>query len=173
MLNYIENKKKMLKINKNKLAIYLTLILLLLAIGTVIWDGLGILYTGSENIFYNYFYGRIMRDYQPIEYKAKQLSNLPVEAIISRVWGDEAKTAIMVSWAENGARKCDLEVLEPNNSTSYGIFMLNSVHFKKGYTEADFKDCVKNVQIAKKFYDEAGWHLWTAWKNKSYLAYKK
>jgi len=162
-----------MKINKNKLATYLVIALLILMTLGIIWNGLGLLYAESENLFFNYFYGRAMRDYQFIEYKAKQLSELPVEAIISRVWGNEAKTAIMVSWAENGARKCDLEVAEPNGSVSYGIFMLNSVHFKKGYTEADFKDCVKNVQIAKKFYNESGWHLWSAWRNKSYLAYKK
>lgn len=159
--------------NKNKIAIYLTIVLLLLMVSNAIWTGLSILYSASENTFYNYFYGKLMRDYEPIEYKAKTLTELPIEAQIARIWGDKAKTAIQVSWAENGARKCDLEVVEPNGTKSYGIFMLNSVHFKKGYTEVDFKDCVKNIQIAKRFYDEAGWHLWSSWKNKSYLAYKK
>jgi hypothetical protein len=76
--------------------------------------------------------------------------------------------SLAISQAENGTRQCDRVVNEPNGSKSYGLFMINSVHLKKGYTEADLKDCTTNIKIAKQIFDRQGWSPWSVYKNGLY-----
>lgn|SRR3990167_7850406 len=112
--------------------------------------------------------------YQKVEYvpiNVPKISTLPLEAKIRHLWGKEAKMAISIAKAENSRHICDLEVLEPNGTKSYGIFQINSVHLKKGYTVSQLKDCDQNILIAKSIYDKSGWSLWSSYKNQAYKKY--
>lgn len=95
-----------------------------------------------------------------------------MEGQIRRVFGEHAEMALAISWAENGSRKCD-RVSKPNSNGTfdYGVFQLNSIHLKKGYTEAQFKDCLTNILVAKQIFDRQGWEPWVAYKNGSYKRY--
>jgi len=96
-----------------------------------------------------------------------------VEDMIREVFGKDADMAIKVSWAENGSRKCD-RVSKPNKNGTrdFGIFQINSVHMKKGYSEADLKDCMTNIKLAYEIFSRQGWNPWVAYTNGNYLNYK-
>jgi len=81
--------------------------------------------------------------------------------------------ALAVSQAENGTRQCDRLNVNNNKTVDVGIFQLNSIHFKKGYTLTDFIDCKKNVEIAYEIYKKQGWTPWVAYKNGSYKKFLK
>jgi hypothetical protein len=76
--------------------------------------------------------------------------------------------ALAVSQAENGTRQCDRINVNNNKSVDVGIFQLNSIHFKKGYTLKDFADCKQNIQIAYSIFKQQGWTPWSAYNNNSY-----
>lgn len=92
--------------------------------------------------------------------------------MIVNVFGDDCKMALAVSQAENGTRQCD-RVSKPNSNGSrdYGVFQINSVHMRKGYTEADLKDCLTNIKLAKEIYDNQNWGPWTVYKSGAYKKY--
>lgn len=77
--------------------------------------------------------------------------------------------ALAISQAENGTRQCD-RVSKPNSNGTrdFGIFQLNEIHLKKGYTERDFKDCLTNIKIAKAMFDRQGWTPWSTLHNGAY-----
>jgi hypothetical protein len=77
--------------------------------------------------------------------------------------------ALAISQAENGTRQCD-RVAGPNKNGTYdyGLFMINEVHLKKGYTIAQLKDCNFNIKVAKAIFDRQGWNPWSTLKNGSY-----
>jgi hypothetical protein len=80
--------------------------------------------------------------------------------------------ALAVSQAENGTRECDRRGgLNSNGTYDWGVFQLNEIHLKKGYTLHDFKDCLTNIRIAKAIYDRQGWLPWSAYKNNSWRKY--
>ena len=77
--------------------------------------------------------------------------------------------ALAVSQAENGTRKCDRQGGKNSNGTyDWGVFQINEVHLKKGYSHDDLKDCLTNIKIAKAIYDRQGWEPWSVYKNQSY-----
>ena len=81
-------------------------------------------------------------------------------------------TALAVSQAENGTRQCDRESKpNRNGSVDYGIFQINSIHLRKGWTVEELKDCKKNIEYAYTIYKAQGWKPWSAYTNKSYLKF--
>jgi hypothetical protein len=93
-----------------------------------------------------------------------------VEQFICETWGKDCKTALAVSRAENGTRKCDRQgALNKNGTHDWGVFQINEIHLKKGYTLKDFTDCKKNIQIAHSIYKGSGWGAWSVYNNKKYL----
>lgn len=100
-----------------------------------------------------------------IKPKAKELT---LEEYICRAFGKDCKLALAVSQAENGTRQCDRMNVNTNKTVDIGIFQINTVHLKKGYTLSDLIDCKKNVDIAYKIYKQQGFAPWVAYTNKSY-----
>lgn len=92
----------------------------------------------------------------------------PVEQYICDKFGTDCKTALAVSWAENGTRQCDRVNINSNKTLDVGVFQINSVHMKKGFTLSDLADCKKNVDIAFGIFKVQGWTPWVAYKNGSY-----
>ena len=84
------------------------------------------------------------------------------------MFGKECKMALAISRAENGTRQCDRINVNNNKSVDVGLFQVNSIHFKKGYTLKDLADCDTNIKIAYEIYKSSGWHPWVAFKNGSY-----
>ena len=88
------------------------------------------------------------------------------------MFGKDADLAIRVSWAENGSRKCDrVSPMNTNGTYDYGVFQINSVHMKKGYTEADLTDCLRNIQIAYEIFKRQGFEPWVAYRNGNWKRY--
>lgn len=79
--------------------------------------------------------------------------------------------ALAVSQAENGTRQCDRINVNNNKTVDVGVFQINSVHFKKGYTINDFADCQTNIEVAHKIFKAQGWSPWVAYNNKNYLKF--
>lgn len=102
-----------------------------------------------------------------------KLKDLTIEEQICRVFGKECRLALAVSQAENGTRQCDRLNVNNNKSVDVGVFQLNSVHFKKGYTLSDFTDCEKNVLIAKAIRDASGWEAWVTYNTGAYKRFYK
>src|SRR3990167_4360389 len=110
--------------------------------------------------------------YQPVEYVPINVPDaVTVETMIRRTFKKTANVAMAIAKAENSRHICDLEVDEPNGTKSYGVFQINSVHVKKGYTVSQLKDCDQNILIAKSIYDKSGWSLWSSYKNQAYKKY--
>jgi hypothetical protein len=77
--------------------------------------------------------------------------------------------AIAISQAENGTRACDRKGAKNSNGThDWGVFQINEVHLKKGYSLADFKDCLTNIRIAHEIFKRQGWSPWSVYKNGSF-----
>lgn len=80
--------------------------------------------------------------------------------------------ALAISQAENGTRQCDrVSPANKNGTHDTGVFQINDVHLKKGYTREQFKDCDINIQIAYDIFKASGWHAWSTYKNKSYIKF--
>lgn len=80
----------------------------------------------------------------------------------------EGDLAVRIARAENGTGQCDRDVNEPDGSSSYGRFMINSTHLKR-FKLADVLDCRKNIDIAYQLRMEQGhWKAWSVFKNGSY-----
>ena len=80
--------------------------------------------------------------------------------------------ALAVSQAENGTRQCD-RVSKPNTNGSYdiGVFQINTIHTPSKATKEQLKDCMTNIQVAKRIYDAQGWSPWTVYKTGKYKKY--
>jgi hypothetical protein len=98
--------------------------------------------------------------------------NDKVEKQIVKVFGSDCKMALAVSQAENGTREC-ARVSQPNSNGSHdtGVFQINDIHLKKGYTRKDFQNCFTNIKVAKAIFDQQGWGPWSVYKNGSYKKY--
>ena len=94
-----------------------------------------------------------------------------MEGQICRAFGPDCKMALAISQAENGTRRCDRVNVNKDLSIDVGVFMLNSVHFKKGYTLNDFTDCQKNIEIAYSLFKQQGWTPWVVYKTGAYKKY--
>lgn len=79
--------------------------------------------------------------------------------------------ALAVSKAENFTRQCDRFGKNTNGTRDWGVFQLNEVHLKKGYTIKDFTDCQKNIEIAYKIFKQQSWNPWVAFTNGNYKKY--
>lgn len=80
--------------------------------------------------------------------------------------------ALAISQAENGTRSCNRESKPNSNGTKdHGVFQINEVHLKKGYTINDLHNCLTNIRIAKEIYDRQGWNPWTVYKTGVYKKY--
>lgn len=89
--------------------------------------------------------------------------------MIINEFGEDCKMALAISQAENGTRQCD-RVSKPNTNGTVdtGVFQINDVHLKKGYTREQFKDCLTNIKIAKQIYLASGWNAWSTYKSGAY-----
>jgi hypothetical protein len=90
----------------------------------------------------------------------------PIEKYICEKWGAfDCKTALAVAKAESGIRE-DAININNNDTIDYGIFQINSVHFKKpGCSMKDLVDQYKNVDCAYKIWEAQGWSPWVAFNN--------
>ena len=95
------------------------------------------------------------------------------EEYIAYKFGKDAKMALAISQAENGTRQCDRTNWNTNGTTDYGVFMINSIHLKKGYRLADLIDCHKNIDIAYTLYQQQGFKPWVVYNNQSYKKFLK
>ncbi len=77
-----------------------------------------------------------------------------------------------MSWAENGSRKCDRFGINTNKTIDVGVFQINSIHLKKGYTLQDLADCKKNIDIAYDIWKAQKWTPWVAYNNGNWKNYK-
>lgn len=96
------------------------------------------------------------------------LADLPVQAQIKRVFGEEYKLAIAVAKAESGL-KCD-RISKPNTNGTIdrGLFQLNSAYYPH------LPNCTDNILKAKEIRDAWGnWEAWSAYNNGAYKKYLK
>lgn len=97
-----------------------------------------------------------------------------VMSYILEVFGDDADRAIWIAKCESGLRKDAINPNNPNGTTDYGVFQINSVHLKKRGDKFT-NDWRENVRVAKKIFDEQGFRPWvcaTAIGEKNYLSSK-
>jgi len=92
-----------------------------------------------------------------------------IERMICDKFGDDCLLALAVSHAENGTRQCDRFNQNTNGTRDWGIFQINEVHLKKGYTIADLTDCQKNIDIAFEIYRVQGFDPWVVYQKGSYI----
>lgn len=85
------------------------------------------------------------------------LSQLPVEAQIRRIFGEDSPTALAIAKAESG-----LNCSAVSSTFDYGIFQL---HFQPIF------DCTWNIFKAKELFDQRGWQPWSVYNSKAYLKY--
>lgn len=82
--------------------------------------------------------------------------------------GEVGDKAVRIARAENGRQDCDLIIIEPNETVSVGVFMINSAHFTK-FAPKDLVDCYKNVDAAFRLYTEQGnFSAWSTYKSGAY-----
>lgn len=170
------------KITKNKIdtyvlrsgkALLVILILATLVKGAFAW--------GEFNTDYKFHFIYIEPRQTPInhtlvkEAEAKPVdpTTLSTEDYICYVFGKDCKMALAVSQAENGTRKCDRFGVNTNKTIDFGVFQINTVHLKKGWTVAELIDCHKNIDYAYEIYQAQGWHPWVAYQNGNYKQYLK
>jgi hypothetical protein len=103
-----------------------------------------------------------------VEAKPVDPATLSTEDYICYVFGPDCKMALAVSQAENGTRQCDRFGVNTDKSIDVGVFQINSIHLKKGYTLADLLNCHKNVDIAYDIFKAQNWSPWVAYLNQSY-----
>lgn len=92
----------------------------------------------------------------------------PIQQYICDTFGSDCRVALAVQHAENGTMQCDRFGINKNGTIDVGLFQINSVHLKKGYTLSDLADCRKNVDIAFELFKAQGWTPWVAYNNGSY-----
>lgn len=93
---------------------------------------------------------------------------LNTEDYICYKFGPACKMALAISQAENGTRQCDRFGVNTNKTLDVGVFQINTVHLKKGYTLNQLADCHTNIDIAYDIYKAQGWKPWVAYQNQSY-----
>lgn len=95
----------------------------------------------------------------------------PIKKYICNKFGlMDCKTALAVAQAESGFNPEAMN-LNGGKSLDYGIFQINSVHWKKdGCALKDLVDPYKNVDCAYQIWSRQGWEPWVAFTSGSYLA---
>lgn len=89
---------------------------------------------------------------------------------IVQKFGDHAELALSIAKAESGL-DCNAYNANTNGTIDIGIFQLNTVHLRKGYTLADFSNCKKNVDIAYDIFKAQGFNPWVAYTTGRYVAF--
>jgi hypothetical protein len=100
--------------------------------------------------------------------KEKDPSKMTTEEYICWKFGKDCQLALAVSQAENGSRQCDRFGVNTNKTIDFGVFQINTVHLKKGWTIAELIDCHKNVDYAYEIYQAQGFNPWVAFWSDSY-----
>jgi len=95
----------------------------------------------------------------------------PTQQYICDKFGPACKMALAVAKAENGTWQCDRFGINKNGTADFGLFQINSIHLKKGYSLAELIDCKKNVDIAYELFKAQGWNPWVAYTSKAYLKF--
>jgi len=96
----------------------------------------------------------------------------PIEKYICDKWGVyDCKTALAVAKAESGIRE-DAININNNNTIDYGVFQINTVHFKKpGCSMKDLVIAEKNVDCAYSIWKTQGWSPWVAFNSGSFKSH--
>jgi hypothetical protein len=105
--------------------------------------------------------------------KEKDPAKMATEEYICYVFGKDCKMALAVSQAENGTRQCDRFGVNTDKSIDFGVFQINTIHLKKGWTIAQLIDCHKNIDFAYEIYTAQSWQPWVAYQNGSYKQFLK
>lgn len=86
--------------------------------------------------------------------------------------GENLKTAVAVALAESGGNATAVNDKEPNGSTSYGLWQINSVHSSL-LSAGNWRDPKSNAHMAFVIWERAGrkWSPWGAFNNQSYRLY--
>src|SRR3990167_8111035 len=149
-----------MKINKTKIAIYLTILVLLIVVSGIIWNGLSLFSVWIEQHSGYYFKGKLGIVHQALAYTAPRLWELSVEKQIEKIFGEDATLAKAVFRAESGLR-CDAV----SSTADIGIAQINAkYHAWRG----NLMDCTQNLLIAKDLKDEQGWGIWVAYSTGAY-----
>ena len=99
------------------------------------------------------------------ELKPEQMTT---EQYICWKFGKDCKMALAISQAENGTRQCDRFNVNTNKTVDYGVFMINTVHLKKGWKIAELIDCHTNIDYAYEIYKSQGWSPWVVFNTGDY-----
>lgn len=104
------------------------------------------------------------------EAQAKEVdpADMTTEEYICYKFGKDCKMALAVSQAENGTRQCDRFGVNTNRTIDIGVFQINSVHMKKGYTLKDLSDCHKNTDVAYEIFQAQGFTPWVVFQTGAY-----
>src|SRR5690554_6192129 len=86
--------------------------------------------------------------------------------------GQDLVTAVAVALAESGGNATAVNDEEPDGSTSYGLWQINSVHSSLLST-GNWRDPKSNAHMAFVIWERAGrkWTPWGAFNNQSYRLY--
>lgn len=83
--------------------------------------------------------------------------------------GSDLVTAIAVAMAESGGDPAQA-THEPNGTTSYGVWQINSVHTDV-LGMGDWSNPFINAQMAFKIHATQGWHPWSTYNSGAYLPF--
>ena len=76
-----------------------------------------------------------------------------------------------IAQAESGFKE-DAWHANSNGTLDTGIFQVNSIHWgKEGCSFKELTDAYKNVDCAKRIFDESGWASWVSYNSGVYLAH--
>lgn len=148
---------------KTKIMFLGLLLISLLWLVVVIKSGWDLAIQDMTNVFY--------QESVPVQIVVPKTSLLPVEAQINRIFGKDARVATAVFKAESGLRCNAINRANSNGSVDYGVAQINSIHMKKGYTEANLLDCETNLRVALAIFNRQGFEPWAAYSSGKFKQY--
>ncbi len=99
-----------------------------------------------------------------------------IEEKICQKFGAECEIALAVMKAESGGNPLAYNI-NTNNSFDFGLFQINSIHYKKEICSIDKVITVEgNIDCAYSIYEAQGFSPWVAYSNgayQKYLAYER
>jgi len=91
-----------------------------------------------------------------------------IEEKVCQKFGAECETALAVMKAESGGNPVAYNI-NTNNSFDFGLFQINSIHYKKEICSMDKVITVDgNIDCAYSIYEVQGFSPWVAYSNGSY-----
>jgi soluble lytic murein transglycosylase-like protein len=111
-------------------------------------------------------------DVSPSEGEGEKSNLLPswkIEKKIRQKFPEDPDTAVAIAKAESRLNPYtigDKHMSKP----SIGLFQISQIYHD--YPTEELMDIDRNIQIAKKIYDEGGWSRWTTYRTGEYLAFK-